>query len=116
MQGGCRRSRAATGKVRVCFCSDPATGHHATGLHAVPPCYWPPFPSDEMAVRPCQRPPCQSDSITFGGNLPQRLFENFHGLSALNQIFVIDDDRGHSVDTLLAIELFARADLIGIET
>lgn len=50
------------------------------------------------------------------GNLAQRLLENFHGLSALNQIFVVDDDRGYGADTALAIELFALANLVGIET
>jgi hypothetical protein len=59
---------------------------------------------------------CSSNRPTlFHGNLAQRLFENFHRLSALNQIFIVHDDRRHRVDTLPAVELFALADLVGVE-
>lgn len=54
--------------------------------------------------------------LRFGGDLAQRLFENFHGLTALNQVTVVDDDGRDRVDALSAVELFALADLLGVKT
>jgi hypothetical protein len=55
-------------------------------------------------------------TLRFGGDLAQCLLEDFHGLPALNQVFVIDDDRGHGVNATLAMELLALVYFVGIET
>src|SRR5690606_28505494 len=50
-----------------------------------------------------------------GGDLVQCVRENLHGLSTLNEIFLVDDYRGHRADALLSVRLFARSHLLRME-
>ena len=53
-------------------------------------------------------------SLGSGRDLTQRLLEDFHGLAALDQVLVVDDDRRHGLDAALAVEALALAHLVGI--